>query len=186
MSRLTIEQAISHAIEVAEKNKANCERNTIVIPNRWISDAQCAEEHEQLAEWLEELKCYKDLEDQLEKLYGDRLSLDKVVENLNRVVQNGEEKLDYARILTNAEAEKWDRWKYLEEQGRLVELPCKVGDYVYKIHNNDWKQFLRGGGMKLEIIKSVFTYKDIPCIGTLVFLTKEEAEAKLAEVEGEL
>ena len=68
MSRLTIEQAISHAIEVAEKNKANCERNTIVIPNRWISDAQCAEEHEQLAEWLEELKCYKDLEDQLEKL----------------------------------------------------------------------------------------------------------------------
>lgn len=64
MSRLTIEQAISHAIEVAEKNKANCERNTIVIPNRWISDAQCAEEHEQLAEWLEELKRYKDLEEQ--------------------------------------------------------------------------------------------------------------------------
>ncbi len=132
MSRLTIEQAISHAREVAEKNKANCERNTIVIPNRWISDTQCAEEHEQLAGWLEELQRYKDL----------------------------------------------------EEQGRLIELPCKVGDYVYKIHNNDWKQFLRGGGRKLEIIKSVFTYKDIPCIGTLVFLTKEEAEAKLAEMEG--
>lgn len=64
MSRLTIEQAISHAREVAEKNKANCERNTIVIPNRWISDAQCAEEHEQLAEWLEELQRYKGLEDQ--------------------------------------------------------------------------------------------------------------------------
>ena len=79
---------------------------------------------------------------------------------------------------------KLKRYEDLEEQGRLVELTCKVGDYVYKIHNNDWKQFLRGGGMKLEIIKSVFTYKDIPCIGTLVFLTKEEAEAKLAEMEG--
>ena len=126
MSRLTIEQAISHAIEVAEKNKANCERNTIVIPNRWISDAQCAEEHEQLAEWLEELKRYKDLEEQLEKLYDGKMPLGKVVENLNRIVQNGEEKLDYARILTNAEAEKWDKWKDLEEQGRLAEvIRCK-------------------------------------------------------------
>ena len=80
--------------------------------------------------------------------------------------------------------EKLAHYEDLEEQGRLIELPCKVGDYVYKIHNNDWKQFLRGGGRKLEIIKSVFTYKDIPCIGTLVFLTKEEAEAKLAEMDG--
>ena len=55
---------------------------------------------------IDKLARYEDLEDQLEKLYGDRLSLDKVVENLNRVVQNGEEKLDLARILTNAEAEK--------------------------------------------------------------------------------
>lgn len=70
---------------------------------------------------IDKLAHYEDLEDQLEKLYGDRLSLDKVVENLNRVVQNGEEKLDYTRILTNAEAEKWDIWKSLEEQGRLVE-----------------------------------------------------------------
>ncbi len=64
MSRITIEQAISHAREVAEKNRANCKRNTIIIPNRWISDTQCAEEHEQLAGWLEELQRYKDLEEQ--------------------------------------------------------------------------------------------------------------------------
>ena len=38
----------------------------------------------------------------------------------------GEEKLDYARILTNAEAEKWDKWKDLEKQGRLIEvIRCK-------------------------------------------------------------
>lgn len=64
MSRMTIEQAISHAREVAEKNRANCERNTIIIPNRWISDTQCAAEHEQLAEWLEELKRYRELKEQ--------------------------------------------------------------------------------------------------------------------------
>ena len=69
---------------------------------------------------------YEDLEEQLEKLYGGKMPLGKVVENLNRIVQNGEEKLDYARILTNAEAEKWDKWKDLEEQGRLAEvIRCK-------------------------------------------------------------
>ena len=59
-------------------------------------------------------------EEQLEKLYGGKMPLDKVVENLNRIVQNGEGKLDYTRILTNAEAEKWDKWKDLEKQGRLI------------------------------------------------------------------
>lgn len=41
----------------------------------------------------------------------------------------GEEKLDYARILTNAEAEKWDKWKDLEKQGRLIVTPeTGIGD----------------------------------------------------------
>lgn len=71
-------------------------------------------------EHYEKLVHYVDLEEQLEKLYSDRLTLDDVVNNLNRIVQNGEEKLDFARILTNAEAEKWDKWKDLEEQGRLI------------------------------------------------------------------
>ena len=81
----------------------------------------------------DKLAHYEDLEEQLEKLYGGKMPLDEVVENLNRVIQNGEEKLDYARILTNAEAEKWDKWKDLKEQGRLIELPCAVGDMVYVI-----------------------------------------------------
>lgn len=73
-------------------------------------------------EMIKKLAHYEDLEDQLEKLYGGKLSLDDVVDNLNRIVQNGEEKLDYARILSNSEAEKWDYWKALEEQGKLMEV----------------------------------------------------------------
>lgn len=71
MSRMTIEQAISHARETAEKNRANCERNTIIIPNRWISDIQCAEEHEQLAEWLEELIELRAYKEKMEMQYID-------------------------------------------------------------------------------------------------------------------
>lgn len=63
---MTLDAAIQHAKEVAvTQNNQDC--------------IKCAEEHEQLAEWLEELKEYQQL----------------------------------------------------EEQGRLIKLPCKIGDDVW-------------------------------------------------------
>lgn len=124
MSRLTIEQAISHAREVAEKNKANCKPNIIIIPNRWISDTQCAEEHEQLAGWLEELRRYKDL----------------------------------------------------EEQGRLIELPCEK---VYRIINYDSPKYAFIDSIPIEMMP-IYDLKHIDN-GNIFFSTKEKAEAKLEE-----
>ena len=213
MSKFTIDaidDAIKHATDVARRKYVEGMLYHANSDDGELDDCiKCGREHEQLAEWLEELKCYKDLEDQLEKLYGDRLSLDKVVENLNRVVQNGEEKLDYARILTNAEAEKWDRWKSLEEQGRLIELPCDVGDTVYLISSqysecskyqerfNDYN--CQGCENECDSHKEYFIHVNenmsaewivramrLNRFGEDVFLTKEEAEAKLAEMGGEL
>lgn len=66
MGKLTLEEAIVHAKEVAEKNYRGADFESIDS----IDDAiktnciKCAEEHMQLAEWLEELKSYKDLEEQ--------------------------------------------------------------------------------------------------------------------------
>ena len=142
-----------------------------------------------LSDALRKLAHYEDLEEQLEKLYGGKMPLDEVVENLNRIVQNGEEKLDYARILTNAEAEKWDKWKDLEEQGRLIELPCAVGDTVYWISESDACLFCNGpcyerceeGALKIKEIP--FKLHMLNEIGEIIFLTKEEAEAKLKEME---
>ena len=58
---MTIDEAIAHAREVAEKN-----RNFDVIPEKVMATStfkynciKCAEEHEQLAEWLEELQQYR-------------------------------------------------------------------------------------------------------------------------------
>ena len=176
----------------------------------------------QVSNVLEKLAHYEDLEEQLENLYGGKMPLDKVVENLNRIVQNGEEKLDYARILTNTEAEKWDRWLDLEEAGRLIELPCDVGDTVWIIAPNYYKcnnrykcedynpeEYLiswchkncskgyQGIGTIQCIIYAIETYNDensvqIDCLLDVngnhyrysikdIFLTKEEAEAKLKE-----
>ena len=168
MSRLTLKEAISHAKEVAEKNYWQgmlCHAN----PNDEKLDKyiECGREHEQLAGWLEE---------QLEKLYGGKMPLDEVVENLNRVIQNGEEKLDYARILTNAEAEKWDKWKELEEQGKLIELPCLPNEEV-------WLSNKRFGTHKMMYASREAIVRAIEA-GNAIGYTKEAAEAKLKEMEG--
>ena len=61
---MTIDEAIAHAREVAKKNREYCECNKICLTNRWVSNIECAKEHEQLAEWFEELKEYRELEEQ--------------------------------------------------------------------------------------------------------------------------
>jgi len=91
----------------------------------------------------------------------------------------------------------------LEEQGRLIKLPCKVGDVVYAYCN----EF---GILEYEVdsivIDKHITYQcsaysepigdcpsecldeiepDISDFGKTVFLTKSEAEEKLKELRGE-
>ena len=57
---MTLDEAILHAREIAERNRKqykNCPSDRTDI--RYQTCEECAEEHEQLAEWLEELKSYR-------------------------------------------------------------------------------------------------------------------------------
>ena len=57
---MTLDEAIIHAREVAERNRAqykNCPADRRDIEHQTCE--QCAKDHEQLAEWLEELKEYR-------------------------------------------------------------------------------------------------------------------------------
>lgn len=65
MERLTLEEAIAQAKEIAEKNYRGAEFESIdsIDDDIKTNCIKCAEEHMQLAEWLEELKSYKDLEE---------------------------------------------------------------------------------------------------------------------------
>lgn len=58
---MTIDEAIEHSGEKAKEQRyyASFERNGMM----YQSCIKCAEEHEQLAEWLEQLKEYKQLEE---------------------------------------------------------------------------------------------------------------------------
>lgn len=67
MERLALEEAIKHAKEVADMNYNDAEKfDSNDSAENYMKDncMKCAEEHEQLAEWLEELKSYKEAEEQ--------------------------------------------------------------------------------------------------------------------------
>lgn len=103
-------------------------------------------------------------------------------------------KCDNCEITTSI-CEKLGKYEDLEEQGRLVILPCKVGDKVYGLS--------MGKIIRLTVNEiSIFRMKGEKIInakcqnndefrnyverefGKNVFHTKSEAEAKLKELEG--
>lgn len=70
---MTLEEAIKHCEEVAEKQEITAKSNLIEIDkikadgilrlydaDEYESCMKCAKEHRQLAEWLKELKAYRD------------------------------------------------------------------------------------------------------------------------------
>lgn len=77
------------------------------------------------------------------------------------------------------------------EAGTLVELPCKIGDNAYGIDMFSYKPKICYGKLfDVEIDDRGIKYTiktDSDYISTLdTFLTKEEAEARLKELRGEL
>lgn len=160
MERLTLDEAIKHAKEVADMNYNDAEKfdsNDSVENYMKANCMKCAEQHEKLAEWLEELKSYKEA----------------------------------------------------EEQGLLMRLPCKVGDTVwvvtspinvfnecdgaaeYEVYESYLssvtyytcgEQFRINAKVTNSFIVEYFRECDF---GKTVFLTREEAEKKLEEMEHE-
>lgn len=72
--------------------------------------------------------------------------------------------------------EKLKDYEDLEEQGRLVKLPCKVGDVVYLIKNNGTIAECVADMMFFGVLWEEF--------GKEWFVAKSEAEAKLKELRG--
>ena len=68
-------------------------------------------------------------------------------------------------------------YQSLDEQGRLIKLPCKVGTDIYYILGIP-------NETPCTIDSCVFELSDIQKIGKSLFLTREEAEAKLKELRG--
>lgn len=101
--------------------------------------------------------------------------------------------------------QKLAEYEDLEEQGRLIKLPCKVGDTVYCIFNRYTKCTFNNeefdecscqgceyecDSKKENYVQDMRAYSldwivtNLKNFGKTVFLTKSEAEAKLKELRG--
>lgn len=197
MERLTLDEILKLVNEAAVQMELdNCK--------------ECSENYKQIAEYLEELKSYKDI--------GTPKELKELKEN------GAFTGLELAKLAIMQKALK--KYKDLEEQGLLVRLPCKVGDIVYvdsemlpikdmecyEDIDNKIPSYFQGRVVSFRFakrnwvkiaVKAKWLYEwiddetgpesgyieceksfSIPLsmIGKTVFLTREEAEEKLEEM----
>lgn len=113
---------------------------------------------------------------------GDRQAAGEIVsEDLYNAGYRKEEEVRKEKAREISAAELRHRLSELEdklEAGRLVELPCKVGDTVYIVGRK-----YRAGSYESFINTGKFRYSDMEKVGDTVFLTREAAEARLKEME---
>nr|DAL70761.1 MAG TPA: homing endonuclease [Caudoviricetes sp.] len=85
-------------------------------------------------------------------------------------------------------------WRNAEEQGLLVRLPCKVGDIMFRINKGAKNPVIELTVTQIDITTRSYNLEvidrecgELMCfksdIGRTIFLTREEAEKKLEEME---
>lgn len=110
--------------------------------------------------------------------YAINKHADNIIERLDKLLHQTD---DDARLRELAEADR---------AGRLVVLPCKVGDTIYHIskvrtsHFEDDKIIIDDEG-RWKIYEMPFTLIHLPYIGKSYFLTHEEAEKELEAMKNE-
>ena len=170
MERFLIDDGIKQSKIVANRYKWSIENADMGSEdaNELHADIcnQYVKEYEQIAEWLEELKSYKDI---------------GTLKELKELKENGTfTGLELTKLAIMQKELK--EYKDLEEQGLLVRLPCKVGDTVYKFWYYDrspYKIQQHVTRTLSEICELIESKK----LGKSVFLTREEAEKKLEEMK---
>lgn len=140
----------------------------------------------------------------------ERLTIDEIIEHCDRKTRIYEKacgvKYLETEFMGNGIKEYWEHkqvaeylkkikeYKDLKEQGLLLRLPYPLGtERIYFIDKSDMEIY-ELDGRKIEVsLRDIsedvmytidcyeFLYEDF---GEIVFLTREEAEAKLAEMEG--
>ena len=92
-------------------------------------------------------------------------------------------------IMLHTVVRKLAEYEDLDEQGLLLRLPCKVGDTVYYIEDNEINKFVVYSFDIRPLQQFVCNYEGIRLnfknFGKTVFLTQAEAEQKLKEMESD-
>lgn len=135
----------------------------------------------------------------------ERLTIDEIIGHCDRKVEMYEKACDVkyleTAVMGNGIKEYWEHkqvaeylkklkdYEGLEEQGLLLRLPCRVGTIVYVLQSDRIIKVIitRYDCFKDGSIWFCFNHgcgKSIAEFGKTVFLTREEAEAKLKGLRG--
>lgn len=118
------------------------------------------------------------------------------------------ERLTYRCYMSNKAYSDYERreiverlaeYEELEVQGLLLKLPCKVGSTLYQPFHSDIIEYKVTGVLCFDIIRNEWmleisyeandvwykTICELESVGKIIFLTREEAEQALKEVEYE-
>lgn len=118
----------------------------------------------------------------------------EVVENVTNVANINPER-PYEQVVADC-MKDYLKYRKLEEQGLLLKLPCKVGDKVYSVTRDfiskyiicSIQKYTEGFFFNWKCEEGIYAntrgFTEFE-IGKTVFLTKEEAEQKLKEMESD-
>ena len=171
MERLTLEEAIKHAKEVTDMNYNDAEKfdsNDSAENYMKANCMKCAEQHEQLAKWLEELKSYKDAEEQGLLV---RLPCKEAYS------QSG----DYAYLIDDYENVKCVHCGLgIDSSSGKAYIALATDEKIFPRRSPDPEQDLEPADWCTNT-----TDAEANEIGKTLFWTREEAEKKLEEMKNE-
>ena len=180
--------------DTCEHSYAACER-LAEYEDLGITAEQVRELDRICTEKIQELTKYQKLEERLDNIFHGRLTLEKAVEEIElALVEPGSPHPVNAKILTYAEAAEWENYLEMKENGKRIQLPCDVGDIVYRINvgaenpviemriTNILISLAKGNRFRIgtkDAADGNEHYYDVSHIGKTLFLSKEEAEQHL-------
>lgn len=131
---------------------------------------------------IEKLGKYEDLEERLNKIYGE---CDGLLESMIELLEE-HSGVDIpgdtvkALLLVNESVDFYKKCESLEKQGRLVKLPCKDVYFVADINEPKYAMVMKRPIRELAI----YEIESIDKENCKYFSTEEKAEAKLKELRG--
>lgn len=116
------------------------------------------------------------------------MNLDEAIAQFKEDAENNRVDLDFSFAEENEQIATWltqlKEYKQLDADGKLLKLPCKVGDTVYAIVTT---HIFGDVGDKVENNyredQRRFSLKMLDEVGKTIFLTRDAAEKRLSELK---
>lgn len=180
-----------HGICVKDHDYISAAKKLADYEDLGLTPEQIKEMDRIYSEQSKELGKYKNAEEKLNGISMVELA-DAYISIMEKMTG---EKYSRGRLLTNIDADKWDEYKNADNKDLLIKLPCRVGDRLYQPTEGFISEYIVGY-IEVSTFNNLFFHtglvKGVNMIGGIlpedeigrtVFLTRDQAEAAIKEME---